>query len=87
MRAELAAAGYTHEDVTVAQLHYTLLTHLGRVFELLDEARAFASPVPVANAFGRYQFFETFTRLSGASDVARRTARPPRGPRKVRPLG
>lgn len=68
--AELAAAGYTDEDVTVAQLHYTLLTHLGRVFELLDDARAFTSPVPVANAFGRYQFFETFTRLSGASDVA-----------------
>jgi hypothetical protein len=68
--AELAAAGYTDEDVTLAQLHYTLLTHLGRVFELLDNARAFTSPVPVANAFGRYQFFETFTRLSGASDVA-----------------
>jgi hypothetical protein len=67
--AELAAAGYTDEDVTVAQLHYTLLMHLGRVFELLDDARAFTSPVPVANAFGRYQFSETFTRLSGASDV------------------
>ena len=85
--AELAAAGYTDEDVTVAQLHYTLLTHLGRVFELLDDARAFTSPVPVANAFGRYQFFETFTRLSGASDVADEYTRPPSGPWKVRRLG
>jgi len=68
--AELAAAGYTDEDVTLAQRHYTLLTCRAGVFELLDNARAFTSPVPVANAFGRYQFFETFTRLSGASDVA-----------------
>jgi hypothetical protein len=34
---ELAEAGYAPEDVAVAQLHYTLLNHLGRVFELLDD--------------------------------------------------
>lgn len=68
--AELAAAGYTDEDVAVAQLHYTLLRHLGRTFGLLDDVHAFTSPVPLANAFGRDQFFECFTRLSGASDVA-----------------
>ncbi len=32
-KAELDATGYTDEDVAVAQLHYTLLRHLGRVFE------------------------------------------------------
>lgn len=71
--AELAAVGYTDEDVTVAQLHYTLLRHLGRVFELLDDARAsFLSPRQhVANRpFGRDQFFESFARLSGVSDLA-----------------
>jgi hypothetical protein len=58
--AELAADGYTDEDVAVAQLHYTLLRHLGRVYELLM----------VDDTFGRNEFFESFTRLSGASDVA-----------------
>jgi hypothetical protein len=68
---ELAAAGYTEEDVAVAQLHYTLLIHLGRVFELLDDAHAFTVRSYMANrAFGRNEFFESFTRLSGASDVA-----------------
>lgn len=77
---ELVAAGYTDEDVAVAQLHYTLLTHLGRVSELLDDARAFESRSYIANRpFGRNEFFESFARLSGASDVAdellaRRTA-------------
>jgi hypothetical protein len=55
--AELATAGYTDEDVTVAQLHYTLLLHLGGVFELLDDSRAFTHPseVAVREAFGRDQ--------------------------------
>jgi hypothetical protein len=69
--AELAAAGYTEEDVAVAQLHYTLLIHLGRVFELLDDARAFTVRTFMANRpFGRDEFFESFARLSGVSDVA-----------------
>jgi hypothetical protein len=70
--AELALAGYTDEDVAVAQLHYTLLLHLGRVFELLDDSRAFThrSELAVREVFGRDQFFECFTRLSGASDVS-----------------
>jgi hypothetical protein len=68
---ELVAAGFTDEDVAVAQLHYTLLMHLGRVFELLDDARAFTSRSYVANRrFGRNESFESFARLSGASDVA-----------------
>lgn len=71
--AELAPAGYTDEDVAIAQLHYTLLRHLGRVFELLDDARAsfLSLRAPIANRpFGRDEFFESFARLSGASDVA-----------------
>jgi hypothetical protein len=69
--AELMAAGFTDEDVTVAQLHYTLLMHLGRVFELLDAAEAFTVRSHMANRpFGRHEFFESFARLSGASDVA-----------------
>jgi hypothetical protein len=69
--AELAAAGYTEEDVAIAQLHYTLLMHLGRVFELLDDARAFTIRSHFGNRdFGRDEFFESFARLSGASDVA-----------------
>jgi hypothetical protein len=69
--AELAVAGYTDEDVAVAQLHYTLLMHLGRVFELLDDARAFTDRGYVANRqFGRDAFLESFARLSGVSDVA-----------------
>jgi hypothetical protein len=70
-QAELAADGYTDEDVAVAQLHYTLLRHLGRVFEVLDDARAFTVVGYMANRpFGRDEFFEGFARLSGASDVA-----------------
>jgi hypothetical protein len=68
---ELAEAGYTDEDVTVAQLHWSLLAHLGRVFELLDDARAFETRTYMANRpFDRDQFFESFARLSGASDVS-----------------
>jgi hypothetical protein len=69
--AELAAAGYTDEDVAAAQLHYTLPMHLGRVFELLDDARVFTVRSYMADRpFGRNEFFESFARLSGASDVA-----------------
>jgi hypothetical protein len=65
------AAGFTVEDVAIAQLHYTVLRHLGRVFELLDDARAFTTTSYLANPpFGREEFFESFTRLSGVSDVA-----------------
>lgn len=68
---DLAAAGFTDEDVAVAQLHYTLLRHLGRTFELLDDARAFTTRGYLANRqFGRDESFEAFARLSGASDVA-----------------
>jgi hypothetical protein len=70
-QAEIAAAGYSEEDVAIAQLHYTLLMHLGRVFELLDDARAFTVRSYMANRpFGRDAFFESFARLSGVSDVA-----------------
>ena len=69
--AELASAGYTDEDVAIAQLHYTIASHLGRAFDLLDDARAFTSPGYVANRpFGPNETFECFARLSGASDVA-----------------
>jgi hypothetical protein len=69
---ELAEAGYTDEDVAVAQLHYTLLRHLGRVFELLNDSRAFThrSEMATREEFGRDEFFESFARLSGASDVS-----------------
>ena len=55
---ELEAIGKTSEDVTVAQLHYTLLLHLGRMFDLLEDP-----------AFDRYSFAESFVALTGASDV------------------
>ncbi len=68
---ELSEAGYTPEDVAVAQLHYTLAVHLARVFELLDDARAFETRSYMANRpFSRDAFFESFARLSGASDVS-----------------
>lgn len=64
-------AGFTPEDVAVAQLHYTILIHLGRVFEVLDDVRAFTSPGPiVGRPFGRNECVECFARLSGANDVA-----------------
>jgi hypothetical protein len=69
--SELNPLGYRDEDVAVAQLHYTLLLHLGRVFDLLTEGQAFTHPTPLfGRAFGRHEFFESFTRLSGANDVA-----------------
>jgi hypothetical protein len=69
--AELAADGLGHEDVAVAQLHYTLLLHVGRVWQLLDQGLAFAtSDAQRGRGFDSNDFFESFTRLSGASDVA-----------------
>jgi hypothetical protein len=69
--AELAAEDRGHEDVAIAQLHYTLLLHVGRVWELLDRALAFTSnDARKGLTFDAYDFFESFTRLSGASDVA-----------------
>lgn len=69
--AELAADGRGNEDVAIAQLHYTLLLHVGRVWELLDQAGAFTSDGAGWTAFfDQNYFFESFTRLSGASDVA-----------------
>lgn len=68
---ELEKDGYTDEDVAVAQLHFTLLGHLDRVFELLDDAHAVSERGHVVGRkFGRDEFFESFARLSGASDVA-----------------
>jgi hypothetical protein len=69
--AELADEGLGNEDVAIAQLHYTLLLHVGRVWELLDQSHAFtSSDAGWAAFFDRNCFFESFTRLSGASDVA-----------------
>jgi hypothetical protein len=55
---ELDAIGKTEEDVTVAQLHLTVLLHLGRVFDLLEQA-----------PLNRHSFTESFVGLTGASDV------------------
>jgi len=69
--ADIAGTGFTPEDVAIAQLHYTILVHLGRVFEQLDDVRAFASPSPiVGRPFGQNECLQCFARLSGASDVA-----------------
>jgi hypothetical protein len=56
--AELAAVGKAHEDVAIAQLHYTVMLHLGRAHDLLT--------VPL----DRWTFAEVFVRLTGASDCA-----------------
>lgn len=68
--AELAADGRGDEDVAIAQLHYTLLLHIGRVWQLLDHSLAFTSAPRRGQGFDQHHFFESFTRLSGASDVA-----------------
>lgn len=47
--ARLAASGFSDEDVAVAQLHYAVLQHLGRVFDLLDKVRAFTVPSYMVN--------------------------------------
>jgi hypothetical protein len=48
--ASVAAEG--HEDVAVAQLHYTVMLHLGRAFDLRKES------------LDRYAFFEVLVRLT-----------------------
>lgn len=55
---KLRRIGKTSEDVTVAQLHYTVMLNLGRVFDLLH-----------GEGFDRYSFAESFVWLTGASDV------------------
>lgn len=70
--AELAADGRGDEDVAIAQLHYTLLLHLGRVWQLLEQGLAFDAGPASGQGFDQHHFFESFTRLSGASDVASR---------------
>jgi hypothetical protein len=58
--------------VAIAQLHYTLLLHLGRVWQLLEQGLAFDAGPASGQGFDQHHFFESFTRLSGASDVASR---------------
>jgi hypothetical protein len=68
---ELAAAGFGDEDVAIAQLHYTFLLHIGRVWQLLHEALTFTTNDARAGlSFDPNHFFVSFARLSGASDVA-----------------
>jgi hypothetical protein len=55
---ELRAESRSHEDVAIAQLHYTVMAHLGRAHDL---RRALLD---------RWGFAEVFVRLSGASDCA-----------------
>lgn len=55
---ELAAAGRTHEDLAIAQLHYTVMVHLGRARDLTSET------------LDRWTFAEVLVRLTGASDCA-----------------
>lgn len=56
--AELAAVSKTHEDVAIAQLHYTVMVHLGRAHELTGAM------------LDRWTFAEVLVRLTGASDCA-----------------
>lgn len=55
---ELAAVGKGHEDVTIAQLHYTVMVHLGRAHDLRS------------TLLDRWTFAEVLVRLVGASDCA-----------------
>ena len=57
--AELAMAGKTVQDVCVAQLHYTVLRHLGRVYD-----------IRLVGSVGIDAITEGLVRLSGAQDVA-----------------
>jgi len=57
--AELQAIGRTHNDICVAQLHYTVLRHLFRTCELRT-----IKPMSLD------QFIEAITRLLAALDVA-----------------
>lgn len=56
---ELERDGYGHEDLAVAQLHYTLLLHLGRVWERLEATASFdARELGHGIGFNRHDFFE-----------------------------
>ena len=55
-KADFAALGKTDEDMTIAQLHYTTLVHLGRARDLLEDP------------LDRWRFAEVIVRLTGASD-------------------
>ena len=56
---ELAQIGKTHNDVCIAQLHYTVLAHLGRTEALL-----------LGDDFGQHELTEGMVRLCSALDVA-----------------
>lgn len=55
----LIADGHTAEDICIAQLHYSILRHLARVYEIKQQ------PHPDLNVLT-----EVFVRLTGAQDVA-----------------
>lgn len=55
----LIADGHTAEDICIAQLHYSILRHLARVYEIKRQ------PHP-----DRDLLTEVFVRLTGAQDVA-----------------
>ena len=55
--AELAAVDKRQEDIAIAQLHYTVMLHLGRAFDLRTE-------------MDRHGFVAAFVALAGASDCA-----------------
>lgn len=57
--AQLAATGKTAQDLCVAQLHYTVLRHLARVYEIRHLAQVSIDDLT-----------EGMVRLSGAQDVA-----------------
>jgi hypothetical protein len=55
----LIADGHTHEDICIAQLHYSILRHLARVYEIKQQ------PHPRLDLITEF-----FVRLTGAQDVA-----------------
>lgn len=57
--AELSVGGKTQEDICIAQLHYTVLNHLARVYEFRQ-----------IKPLNFNQFTESIVRLSSATDVA-----------------
>lgn len=57
--ASLVPLGYSSEDICIAQLHYTILRHLSRIFTILQ------NPHPNLDSLT-----EIFVRIVGAQDVA-----------------
>lgn len=57
--ATLSTGGFDEEDVCIAQLHYTILRHLGAVYDLLQNRHPYLDELTVV-----------FSRLVGAQDVA-----------------